>query len=403
MGQKQILFVDDDPLLLMALKRLFRRQQQWQVHFVESAQAALELLEHHPMDLLVTDMYMPGLTGDELLATVAEKYPAIARIVLSGHADPEKSARAAIYAHQCLAKPCDFDTLTETISSLLSAQDIVQSPRIREFMGNIGNLPSLPRIFQELSEAMKSDHCDSKRVAAIISKDIAMSAKLLQLVNSSFFGLGRKVSSVSEAVMLLGIKQMRALLLGTHVFESFPCQRLANCREMVDQLWKRSLQVAELAQAICLAEKQGGDHPDQAFIGGLLHKVGILIFLCRQSEACARVMEGVNGNRPLLEVEREIIGVTHPEAGAYILGMWGLPSRIVEAVLLHPTPGRLEHDSLCSVTSVHVASALLSEPRDNLLGVWATQLDLAYLEQIGRLDRLDHWRELAESIRNRSF
>lgn len=405
MPKKQILFVDDDPLLLMALGRLFRRQRDhWEVNFLSNSSEALDWLSQHSADLVVTDIYMPGLTGDEFLQRVFELYPSTIRLVLSGHADPEKSARAALYAHQCLAKPCDFGTLTETISSLLNAQEVIQDTRVRDCIGSIGSLPSLPTMFQELMAAVNEDGCDHRVVAGIIAKDIAMSAKLLQLVNSSFFGLGRRVSNVLEAVMLIGVKQIRSLLLGAYVFEVFPCHRLAEGSGLIETLWQRSLQVAELAQAISLAEEQSGDRPDQAYLGGLMHKIGLLIFLSRKSEQCRQMFElARTAGRDVVD-ERGIIGVTHAEAGAYLMGLWGLPSRMVEAILLYQSPGRLVYDGVCAVTAVHAASALLAETSDDsLLGFFRTDLDLAYLERIQRSDHINHWRELASIIRSKSF
>lgn len=400
MTTKRVLFVDDDENVLAGIQRMLRRQRtEWEMFFVDSGELALELMAKDPMDVVVTDVKMPGMQGHELLEQVAKLHPGCARLILSGHADQEASAQAVRFAHQCLSKPCDADTLRETILHTLRVQELIQNPRIRNALGDICNLPALPRLYQELNAAIESETTDAKTIAAIFARDMALSAKLLQLVNSSFFGLGRRVSSIAEAVMLLGCQRLRALVLSAHVFEMFVAGN-GRCGISVEKLGKDALATATLARAISLAERQGGDRPDQAYMGGLLHNLGMLLFASRMPKKFQLVLDKMSmSEQPAHDLEHEILGATHAEAGAYILGLWGLPSRITEAVLLQHTPNVLSYEGFCGVSAVHAAVALTAELDEPIGRSFAHELDLAYLQRLGLVEHIPHWRRLAQDIR----
>ena len=282
--KKQIVFVDDDENVLSGMQRMLRRHgENWELKFFTSGQAALDHMAQHPTDMVVTDMKMPGMSGLELLERVVQVQPSAARMVLSGYADQASASRAVDLAHQFLSKPCDAETLKSALLQTMRIRDLIQSPRIRKALGDVGKIPTLPRIYQELTVAIRSDKSDTKTISAIFARDIALSAKLLQLLNSSFFGLGRRVSGIAEAVMLLGVKRLQALVLSSHVFEVLATQ-CPQCPIALETLRRDALTVANLARAITVAQGLGEDRPDQAYIGGLLHNLGLLLFASRLPE-----------------------------------------------------------------------------------------------------------------------
>lgn len=293
-----------------------RQQSQWELFFANDGESAIELLNQQTIDVLVTDMKMTGMQGDELLQYTAKHYPDTARLVLTGQTEQAAHCTILQYAHQCLAKPCDADTLKKAVTEALQSRNLVNNPRIRATLGDIGSLPSLPRIYQELENAIHQQNVNNNQIAAIFATDMAMSAKVLQLVNSSFFGLARRVSSINDAVMLLGIERVRGLVLCSTVFEALkntPC-----CPNIsIEGLWHNAFTTARLARAICLAEKQKDDRPDQAYISGLMHSLGLLLFATRMPKKMQTLIEQATAAGSFLyELEHGVFQASHTEAAA---------------------------------------------------------------------------------------
>ncbi|RDE24214.1 HDOD domain-containing protein [Motiliproteus coralliicola] len=394
--RRRVLFVDDDTNVLDGYRRLFRQQRDhWDMTFCDSGAQALEKLEAESFDVLVTDMQMPGMNGAELMSHAVNVAPGVARIVLTGYASMSSSVEATDLAHQLLNKPCDIDTLKEAIEHSCKVQSIITSDRVKQAIGRIGRLPSPPTVYHELSRALRQEDSDAATVTAIIEQDMAIAAKLLHLVNSAFFGLRRRVASLEQAVTLLGLRQIRDVVLATHVFgadlEASPGGELS-----LEKVRDHSVAVARLAREIMLEEGEGRELADQAFIGGLLHSFGILVLANTGFQKYDKAIDYCRRKgRTLPEVERVLFGATHAEAGAYILGLWKIPPVIVEAVLMHQTPGQLVSAKWSPVTAVHVANALVHEMRDGAKLYPVQPLDKTYLQQLGLLDRVERWRELA--------
>ena len=399
-GKKRILFVDDQPNVIEGLRRMLHKQrQEWDMVFVTNAREALAKMDEAPFDVILTDLVMPDMGGAELLERVRERRPDTARIVLSGYADEKATVRAAGVAHRFLSKPADVQDIKMAITHACSMPQAIENKRVRAAVASCSTLPSLPTLYIEVARAAESETTDMKRIARLISRDMAMSAKILQLVNSSFFGIGRRISSIEQTVALLGLVRVKALILTQHLFRELePSVSLAEFS--IPKLWEHSAQVAEVARRISEVEGQRGDRPDQAFTAGLLHDVGKLLLVAQFADGYREVLRQAREQpRPVYQIEADGLQVTHAEIGGCLLGLWGLPPRLVEAVTLHHTPGESPYNGLCALTAVHAADALVHqvlEP-DPALGAPACQPepDLAYLQRTGLASRLECWRELA--------
>ncbi len=402
--KKNILFVDDNDNIINGIKRMLRPyREQWHLFFANSGPEALELMKNERIDLIVSDMLMPGMRGDELLKKVSESYPGIVRMILSGYADEATLSRGLEVAHQYLSKPCSAEQLRETISQVFTIQACVSNPVIAERVGDPNKLPSLPKIYRELNAAIADENTTATDLAGIFERDMVLSAKLLQLVNSPYFGLNRKVSNLSQAIALIGIKKINSMVLTAHLKTAFPIDDPA-LEAYMDYLWQDAGRSAELARLISLSENQLEDRPDQAYLGGLLHNMGLLIFMSYGGEELAQLLEHVKStDRPVPEIETEIFGFTRSEAAAYILSLWKIPPRIIEAILLQNTPSTTDFDGVNALTAVHVACALLKpsvmQGYDRLFEM---NIDTVYLQRIGKLERLPEWQELAEKVIARS-
>ncbi len=400
MNKKNILFVDDNENVISGIQRQLRSyRQQWELFFAQNGQQALQLMAEQPIDLIVSDMMMPEMRGDELLKKVSEDYPGTVRMILSGYADEETLRSGLEVAHQYLSKPCSAETLRESIAQIFKIQACVSNPRIIAGVGDPNQLPSLPKIYQELNAAIANENSTTREIAEIFAHDMVLSAKLLQLVNSPYFGLNRLISSLTDAINLIGVKKLSSLVLSAHVKHAFP----VGSRELegyMEYLWLDSSRVADLAKQIALSENQQEDRPDQAYLSGLLHNMGLLFFMSRGGEKLKTFMAQVkNTETPIPELETGIFGFTRSEVAAYVLSLWKIPPRIIEAILLQNTPNETDYDGINALTAVHVAACLLkSSAKSGSDRLFDMILDTAYLQRINKLERLADWQILADKV-----
>jgi HD-like signal output (HDOD) protein/ActR/RegA family two-component response regulator len=395
-AMKRILFVDDEPNILDGLRTLLRRRRhEWEMEFVGGGKGALAAFEKEPFDVVVSDMRMPEMDGAALLKEIQGRYPHAVRIVLSGHTEVETALRTIPIAHQFLTKPCDAEVLKSVIDRACSLQALLDDELIRGLVGGIGELPSAPRVFTELSQALADTDRALADVAGILEQDVAMCAKVLQLVNSSFVGLGRRMTNIRDAVVYLGARTLKQLVLSVEVFRAFPA-KLPHGDLSLDALQRHSLLTAQVARRLVPAAADAED----AFAAGILHDIGILILATHVPQRIADALDAARRKSvPLYQAEMELHGVTHAEAGAYLLGLWGLPYPVVEAVAHHHSPARVPHEGLGVLDAVHLADALSSEAHRWL----AQDADQAlnnseYLARVGAHVHLDRWRAMVEEL-----
>lgn len=400
--KKNILFVDDNEHVISGIQRQLRPfREQWNLFFATSGPKALELMEQQHIDLIVSDMLMPEMRGDELLKKVSTLYPGTVRMILSGYADEETLKSGLEVAHQYLSKPCTPETLREAISQIFKIQACVSSPRIIDGIGNPNSLPSLPKIYQELTRAIADEETTIQDLANIFAQDMVLSAKLLQLVNSPYFGLNRVVSNLPEAINLIGIRKLNNLVLSVHIKNAFPVKN-PEMEKYMQYIWQDAGRTAELAKQIALSENQQEDRPDQAYLGGLLHNMGLLIFLSRGGDQLRDMMKQVKDTDiPIDELEMTYFGFTRAEAAAYLLSLWKIPPRIIESILLQNIPNETDYEGVNALTAVHVAACLLKpsviEGYDRLFD---RALDMNYLQRLNKVECLPKWQALAEKVIN---
>ena len=210
----RILFVDDQQQVLDSLRDALRPQRhEWEMLFAASGAEALAELDRAPCDVVVSDMRMPGMDGATLLGHVEQSYPAAIRIVLSGSTEREVVMRAAAVAHRLLAKPCDVDELVRVVARSCALRAVTAKSDTGLQPIAASRLPAAPRLHRELTALLADGGATAGDAAAIITQDLAMSAKVLQVVNSAFFGLRRQITDVGQAAVLLGLGTLRALVL----------------------------------------------------------------------------------------------------------------------------------------------------------------------------------------------
>lgn len=399
--KRRILFVDDEPNVLQGLQRMLRSMRnEWEIEFAGGGEEALQKMEQAPFDVIVSDMRMPGMNGAQLLKEVARRYPDTVRIVLSGHSDREYILQLVTTTHQYLAKPCDAETIKDTVNRACALRDLLASEELSALVSQVKSLPSLPSLYTRIIEILQSDDPSLQKIGQIVSEDIAMSAKVLQLVNSSFFGIARRISNPVQAVMFLGLETVKALVLSVHIFAKWDSAKVRGFD--IERLRHHSMAVGALAKRLAETEQLSTRETDEAFTGGLLHDVGKLILAASLPDKYQQVLvESRKQNIPIWQAEEKAFGASHAEVGAYLLGLWGLPSSIVEAVAWHHRPAECPARTFCPLTTVHVADALwyqetFADEQDHMPAQETGLLDAGLIESMGLLERLPAWRGILQ-------
>lgn len=395
MNLPRVLFVDDEPEILSGIKDSMRRfRRRFETLVAVGGRAALEMIPDSAVDIVVTDMRMPDLDGPELLKILKKRYPEIVRIVLSGDAGPDAVVRALPFVHQFLRKPCDPEEMRDVIERVLRLKSYLGDSSLRKFVGKFERLPSVPQTYLELTRVLEDKGAGNAAISAVLERDPAMVAKVLQLVNSAFFGLSHAITSVERAVGYLGTELLTSLVLTASIFGPGEFARVDGFS--IDRLQRLAMVTALSAKRFMKESPRAGE----AFTAGLVHDAGQLFLACAlPSEFAAAIARSSREGIALEDAERFELGTGHAEIGAYILGAWGLPTSIVEAVLFHRNPSVVTEKSCEILLALHAADALANE----LIGIenggrTNVRIDMAFLERCGVAGRIEEWRGIVAEV-----
>lgn len=386
----KVLFVDDDPNILSGLKRLIRGRKDCIAFFCQGGEEALVLIRQQPVDVVVSDMRMPVMDGAELLSTIRKLYPATIRVILSGYADAESVLRTVGPAHLYLAKPCQPDALLAAIARPLALRRLLSSEGMRAALTGLTNLPTPPELFFQLETELGSPRASAASVAAIIARDVAMTAELLKLTNSSYFSVSGRATTPLQAVRTLGLDIIQPLVLRIGLFRHFESGEKA--AESLRNLNQYSLQIAALAERIAASEGADAATAKAAYCAGMLCSVGSLVLLDAHPQQYQRMLERVGPSNSLHMEEIMTFGASHALIGAYLLGLWNFADPVVEAVAHSCWPSACPGRDNLVLTAVHAARAL--GPQYPPLGTDAPQqpvLDMDYICEARKDLRLAHW------------
>jgi HD-like signal output (HDOD) protein len=380
----RILFVDDEPNVLDAIRRTtYVMRSEWSMEFVSSGPQALEALTRTPADVVVADMRMPGMDGPQLLEAVKKVCPQAVRFILSGYADPSSIMRVAGTAHQFLAKPCVNAILKTAISRTRALKELLHEDRMRRWVGRIDGLPSLPSVYQEIVACLKGANPSLAEIAHIMSQDLAMSAMVLKLVNSAFFGAAQTIRTIDRAVAFLGVDTVTSLVLAHGVFAQGAATTMTNAA--LGRLWQHSLQTAAGARVLAKLERFTPIQAEEAFLAAFLHDVGRLVLTTRPAESSLleRTNSPANGDAS--------DDALHGEVGAYLLGLWGFSDTVVEAVAFHHAPSRAADHGLGLPGIVHAADVLAHQHDAEPSSGGMPSLEPGFLESVGAAGRWTEW------------
>ncbi|MBX3383330.1 MAG: HDOD domain-containing protein [Phycisphaeraceae bacterium] len=375
-GTLSALFVDDEQNILDGLRRMLRPMAgEWRCQFVTCGARALEIMAEQPVDVIVSDMRMPGMDGAALLGRVRVMYPDTVRFVLSGHAERDDILKAVGPIHQFMQKPCESAALRAALARVTRMRRVLSLPELRGVVSCVESLPALPESQRRLMLELEHPECNATTVGRIIASDVAMTAKILQLVNSAFFGAARTISTPVEAVTRLGVNTIRSLVMSMRVFDAVAGGEATG----LGGLWKRSLDVSARARAT--AERLGieSDGVNNAALAGMLHEVGRLAVASRNPELLKRAIDTSRQRVVgMVEAEHGVYGATQGEIGGYMLALWGFADEVVDAVSFQAMPGRSGVSTRGALTAVHMAVSACE-----MGAMWRVNADEAYLRGVG--------------------
>jgi HD-like signal output (HDOD) protein len=386
-----VLFVDDEQQVLDGLRDLLRsRRRELRTEFANGGTEALRRLASESFDVVVSDMRMPGIDGAQLLERVRDEHPDAVRVILSGQADEEAVLRMVPVAHIALAKPCTGAQLGTMVARACAIRDLLEDPALRAAVHGIGALPSPPAVAQELLALIDADDVSAVGLARIVERDVALAAKVLQLVNSGFFGVPQEITDLRRAIPLLGIDVLRTLAIRQGALREFrPDPRLSGFS--LEALEARSRRVAQLASRLT----RTGETARTAVSAGLLHDVGALVLASRAPERYSAALAAVAADPALAlsEAEVDAVGVSHAVVGSYLLALWGLPESVVEAVRLHhAAPAATLPDGPLEIADAIRVATLIGAPDRN--GDGDEQVRAA-LEPWASPEAIDRWLTLS--------
>lgn len=391
-SKPRVLIVDDDTNILNGLRRLLRgMSSEWEMTFIDGAQQALVMMELAPFDVVVSDMRMPQIDGAQLLSEIQQHHPGTVRVILSGYADQDSILRTVGSAHQYVAKPSDATTIIDIIRRTLELRRLVEQDGLRRLAAGLCNLPSPSDLYLRLVTELQSTRASAASVAEIISRDVAMSAEVLKMTNSSFFALSGKVSTPLQAVRILGFETIKALVMRTSLFRQF--SGAAITAPLISSINDHSMAIAGVARIIAKAEGMSAVAIEHAFAAGMLSHIGSLVLLDNDPRSYARALMMVDASRDMASIEREMFGASHAELGAYLLGLWGFPEPVVEAVAYCLRPSECVCRKPCPLTALHAAKNL--GPAYPLTKHAVTSgMDQGYIHSIGLSERAALWPQL---------
>ncbi len=390
MGEKHILLADADAGTLEEFRPALGPQ--WSVARVDTGAAVLAALREKSYDVLVASLHLPDIATSQLLNRVRAKHPKTVRFVVAAEQDRHRVFKEVLGAHQFLTRPFEASTLRDCIERAMAFELWVENDKLRELVARMRTLPTVPALYLELLAALKSPDTTTEEIGVLIARDMSITTKLLQVINSAYFGLPRIITSPEEAVGLLGFETVKAMVLAIKLLNQY--DRIKPSDFSIDGLWQHSTAVAQNARRLVLLQTGNRGRAEEAFAAGLLHDAGKVVLAGNFADQYrgAQVL-AAKQQIPLWQVEKEIFGASHGEVGAYLLGLWGLPLEILETAALHHQPCRASNRDFSALTAVHVANVLEHERCPDAAGPVEPKIDTGYVDEIGLLECLPAWRE----------
>jgi putative nucleotidyltransferase with HDIG domain len=383
----RVLFIADEPNLLRVLRLMLEPfQKEWEGHFTRGGPEAFEKLNTYSYDILVSDTRLGGTNCNEMLAEIRRQHPQTVRIALVNAGEQDDLIRVASVAHRVLTKPCDPIELHTAIQRTHSLRELLKGSSLTAVVGRLGSMPALSTLYTRIADELMIPDYSLATVGELVAQDLGIAARMLQMANSALIGLRRPATTPNQAVRILGADLTRTLVLAADLFSRYNPSSLKPFS--IELLWEHSQKVADLASRIAQSERAGDRVVRESALAGLFHDIGRLTLASQLPGIYREVMAKMLSSKvTAAEAERALFGASHAEVGAYLLGLWGLPDPLVEAVAWHHNPSACPGTSFTPLTAVHVADSLMRADE-------GVEPDMEYLERLGLAERWEVWKDL---------
>src|SRR5688572_9180011 len=387
----RILLVADEPRDLAALKSLLAEAAPDRgLHTVSNTKEALTALEKEYFEVVFADLNAGPEVAAQFLQEVWKQRPRTVRFLLARGLTPDLMVTCALGSNHFLQKPLDALTIGSALSRADAINQFVRNDRIQSLVSRMRTLPSRPSLYLEVMRELRSPTASAITVGELVEKDLAISTKLIQVVNSAFYGLAQQVTDPAAAVLLLGLETTASLVLSIEAFARF--DKVKPIYFSMDKVWRHSQSVAASAKRIAELLCNDPEVARNAFTAGLLHDIGKLALALNFEEQYQGAIKLAEKQKLTpSDVEAQVFGATHAETGAYLLSVWGLPLPIVEAVARHHAPARTMDKHFTAATALHLAEQLEYSEDPIRRGSKDVVLDTDYpavLQISGRMDEL---------------
>jgi len=354
----RLLLVDDEEKVVEGLQRRLRLHlRDYDISIAFSGPQALEILEKNNIDIIVSDLRMPEMDGAEFFQIVQEKHPQIIRFILSGHSEKDLFVTSSLFIHQHLSKPCEAARLAGIIKETIESLESLAQQEVKKTISQITQLPELPKTYQKLNVALQTNGETNETVSSLIEKEPALVARIMKISNSAFFGVGGQISSIEEALTLLGLDMIRGLVLLHDLTQILQVPKSSGLDTEI--LWCHSINTSLVAKEMGRKNQLSANVIEEAYTVALLHDLGKLILAHVYDQEYQEALTTSREQRiPLWKIEKDLFGNCHAEVGAHLLQLWGLPKTFVEAIKFHHCPHRKSSGASMATELVHLSDYL---------------------------------------------
>jgi HD-like signal output (HDOD) protein len=369
---------------------------EYDIETVSSGNLALALIKEKGCDLVLAELRLPDLSGTELLKTVSEICPNAIRVLICEASQKDEAIKGAAYVHRNVVLPIDVAGVRNLLKNVFGLRTLLPNDSICRRIASVSTLPSPPAMYEQIVAELRSDRASVRRIATLVGKDVGIAAKILQLVNSAYFGLPFQVESIARAIDLLGLNAVQDIVLAAGVFTQFHNPKMKGIS--VDDVYRRGIDVGAKARLIANCVGLSAREVEESLTAGLLHDVGKLLMMTRFEKELAESMAlSERGGMSLDAAQQQVIGASDAQMGAYLLSVWGIAVPIVEAVALHSAPEKAQTVAFTPLTAVHLAWAFDRDERNRCRDERDSALDFAYLRRLNLDSQVPQLRGLCSS------
>ncbi|KAB2838443.1 MAG: HDOD domain-containing protein, partial [Melioribacteraceae bacterium] len=355
----KVLVVSDDEKLLADIREVEESvKQNSSFYFSTTEDEAKRLLGSEEFAVVCIEFSTSKINGLEFLSLIKDKYPKTFRVLFTDPSKRERAVYSTSDVHRFINKPLRDQEFVKSIEHFqsLSKYDL-DSKTISAILG-IGTIPTIPEVYLRLEREINKPEVSIHRIADIISNDPLAAAKVMHIVYSSFYNISKSIVNLVHAINFLGLDIIKSLVLYIKVF--ILKNQPPEIQNYLKKVRDHSIDVAKVSKAIMNLECKDRNLIDSAYIAGLLHDIGKIIMVqsSDKSKRMAFVSEHASDNQ--LEKEIEKFGVSHVNAGAYLLSSWSFPTELILSVADHHNHEIIRDGELGLNQIVYIANALVN-------------------------------------------